>query len=166
MVNLTDLAQLRGSGVILVGIGWLVGLGYALLVGHWLARNAVEVARRSSAGELRTEPPERLHPAMVGYIERLIVFGAWVLGQRELAGGWLVLKAAATWRTWQKERAVYNVFLIGIGMSVIQASVGAFLVPKIHAGDWAQAVLLALGGIAFGALLGAADRGPIRGLFS
>jgi hypothetical protein len=88
------------------------------------------------------------------------------LGSRrpELAGGWLVLKAAAAWRVWKKKRAVYNVFRVGTGISVSQASVGALLVSSVLARDWLQAVLLALGGLVFGAVMAIADRDPFRRL--
>ncbi len=139
----------------------LVGLLYALILGHCLTCCVVATARDGDGSSARSP-----HPAMVGYIERTIVFGAWMLGRPELAGAWLVLKAAATWQRWEKERAVYNVFLIGTGLSVILATIGALIVPSITHGDWAHAATWGGSGILLGVLLSVARRRPFDWLFT
>lgn len=140
----------------------LLGLLYALFGGHFLTRWVVATARGDDGSTGATSP----HPAMVGYVERTIVFGAWMLERPELAGAWVVLKAAATWRRWEKERAVYNVFLIGTGLSVILATIGALIVPSITRADWARAATWGGSGLLLAVLLGLARKRPFRWLFT
>lgn len=146
-------------------LGSIVGLAYALFAGHILTR---PVSRRAWG---RVDPSRRdrpqatghqdLHPAIVGYLERLAVAGAWMLGRPELAGAWLVLKAAAVWRTWEDDRGVFNVFLIGTGTSVVFGVAGGLIAELVSSGDWTRAGAVGVGTAAFAVLMANADhKGP------
>jgi len=46
----------------------------------------------------------------------LIMAGHW-----EVIGGWITLKTAAQWSVWQKDRGVFNLFLVGTAVNVVVA---------------------------------------------
>ena len=64
----------------------------------------------------------------VGIVERLLYTTAFLLNQPGFVAVWLALKVASQWKRWQgEERATYNVFLIGSGLSLIMAYLGAWV---------------------------------------
>ncbi len=74
----------------------------------------------------------------MGIIERILYTTVFLIGQPDFVGVWLLLKVASQWQRWQEpnQRGVYNVFLIGNGLSLLIAFIGAWLalgkVPLIH----------------------------------
>lgn len=73
-------------------------------------------------------------PGIVGWIERVLFIIAIQNSAYGFIGIWLALKVAAQWKKWkdkeQNGRIAYNIFIIGSGLSVIFAIVGAKLI------DW------------------------------
>ena len=65
---------------------------------------------------------------LLGIIERSLYTTALIIKAPEWVAVWLAMKVAVTWHQWQgKERAPYNVFLIGNALSVIFGLVGAWI---------------------------------------
>lgn len=82
----------------------------------------------------------------VGIIERVLFVSAFLIEEPEFIGVWLALKVAGGWQAWGEDRKVYwvngqtknyvtvlgrhvfNIFLIGNGLSVLNSLVGARLV--------------------------------------
>jgi len=64
-----------------------------------------------------------------GVVERLLYTTAFLVNQPGFIAVWLALKVASQWERWKKvdERATYNVFLIGSGLSLIMAFLGAWV---------------------------------------
>jgi len=64
----------------------------------------------------------------VGIVERLLYTTAFLVNQPGFFAVWLALKVASQWKRWGgDERATYNVFLIGSGLSLIMAFLGAWV---------------------------------------
>ena len=70
----------------------------------------------------------------LGIVERSLYTTAFLLNQPGFVAVWLALKVASRWKRWEEvgDRATYNLFLIGSGLSLIMAYVGAWVV----AGDF------------------------------
>jgi len=72
--------------------------------------------------------------AFVGCFERILYVVSLQLDRAEFIGIWLILKTAAKWRRWGADRnekgdvisgrAIYNIFLLGNGLSLIYAVTG------------------------------------------
>ena len=83
----------------------------------------------------------------VGYIERVLYTSSWLLGKSEFIAVWLALKVAGQWGGWTDDltsadkkvkisgRASYNIFLIGNGLSISYAVVGAKIVEWLTLTD-------------------------------
>lgn len=145
--------------------GILVGFAYALLVGHFVTRLVIDAAwgRTKKSDEARRD--RTVHPAMVGYIERAIVAGAVMAGRPELAAGWFVIKAAAVWKEWTNDRDVFNVFVIGTGLSALFGSIGGLLALAIGTPDSSRIVVLAIFATVLALSLRFADQWWLRWLF-
>jgi len=66
--------------------------------------------------------------APVGVVERLLYTTSFLVNQPGFVAVWLALKVASQWKRWEGEdRATYNVFLIGNGLSMIMAYLGAWV---------------------------------------
>jgi len=64
----------------------------------------------------------------LGIVERILYTTALIIGAPEWIAVWLAMKVAVTWSRWQgKERATYNVFLIGNAISVMFGLIGAWI---------------------------------------
>ena len=92
-------------------------------------------------------------PAIVGGLERVLYVASWLVGRPEFIGVWLALKIAGGWKAWYDGRDVngvhiegryhFNVFLIGCGLSVLNALTAAKAIEWLCAGDGWRALLVA-----------------------
>ncbi len=140
-----------------------LGLVYSILIGG----QVIEIIMKKLWKPLRKETP-LIRPfgymaVLMGIVERCIYFFSFNLGYEEFIAIWLALKAAPQLRNWEKGfevagykeisgRVIYNIFLIGNGLSIGFAVMGANLVPLIESGHYLQSVILAsylLGGCVF-----------------
>ena len=64
----------------------------------------------------------------MGNVERFMYTTVFIIDQPAFVAVWLALKVASQWKRWEgEERATYNVFLIGSGISIIMAYLGAWV---------------------------------------
>ena len=146
----------------------ILGLIYATVVGHLLIRPVTDNswARLVSAKLIEAnERDQSSHPAMVGYLERTLFALSWIAGRPELGAAWLVLKAAASWHRWTAERAVFNVFLIGTGLSVLIGYAGGVVASEATVGQWADVIAAAALPLILAGLFRYADSRWLRWLF-
>lgn len=146
----------------------ILGLIYATVVGHLVIRPVTDNSwsRLVSANLIEAnERDQSSHPAMVGYLERTLFALSWIAGRPELGAVWLVLKAAASWHRWTAERAVFNVFLIGTGLSVLIGYAGGVISSEASIGHWGEAGAAALLPVILAVLFRLADSRWLRWLF-
>jgi hypothetical protein len=73
-------------------------------------------------------------PRVLGLVERALFIASIQASQAEFIGVWLALKVAGQWRAWSEGivgssgRTVFSIFLVGSGMSVAYAFVGAKMI--------------------------------------
>ena len=94
-----------------------------------------------------TSPPGRYRAAAIGCIERALYVAALQIGTPQFIGLWLILKTAAQWHRWKERRWVFNIFVIGNGLSIGYTGAGYGLLRILGQGGqlWRLAVLLILG---------------------
>lgn len=82
-------------------------------------------------------------PSFVGVIERLLYVGALQYDAHTLIGAWLVLKVAAKWGKWGQPtllgRDLYNIFLLGTGLSLGYSAVGFWIGELLASGKKTEA---------------------------
>ena len=82
----------------------------------------------------------------VGLVERTLYTASWLVARPEFIAVWLAIKTVSDWTAWREDqegipgRAIFNVVLIGSGLSILWASVGAFVVTCLQNGDLADAL--------------------------
>lgn len=100
-------------------IAW--GFVYAIAAGQWLTGSVV-TASWSRARRWTLSEALRFLTPMVGTVESAIYVGAVIARVPEVIAAWLVLKSVVVWKpltTRPDGRNLYNVFLVGNGMSVV-----------------------------------------------
>jgi hypothetical protein len=69
--------------------------------------------------------------SVVGIIERPIFLIAFNIGKPEIIAGWLVLKTVNQWKTWDHKaegRALFSVYIVGNGLSILFSFVGFLII--------------------------------------
>lgn len=114
-------------------ISAFLGLFYALLVAHSLIHLTVCILWKITTGHSYDLKSHFDSSMILGYVERTLFVIAIFYSKLELIGAWLILKTAG--RLWHQEksslaesREVYQIFLIGSGLSIAYAFVGAMLI--------------------------------------
>lgn len=131
-----------------------LGLAYSILLGG----QVIEIIMKKLWKPLKKEAP-LIRPfgymaVLMGIVERSIYFISFSLGYEEFIAIWLALKAAPQLSNWEKGfevagykeisgRVIYNIFLIGNGLSIGFAVMGASLVPLIESGQFLRSVISA-----------------------
>ena len=147
---------------------YVVGYAYAVLMPIWPLRRIAElthlvILRGQGVEEIETltKHHRRDLPFFVGIIERTLYVASWMLGSPEFIGIWLALKVAGGWKGWSDDpdmpvkpgssatvkitgRLFFNSHLIGSGLSVLGALVGALMIEWFRAGSWSRAVWLGI----------------------
>ncbi|MBS1827313.1 MAG: hypothetical protein JST93_18495 [Acidobacteria bacterium] len=117
---------------------YCAGYGCSLVLGSILVGRLVRGLRDGiGRGRLDLSYLEE-HPLLVGLIERFLYTAAWDFKRPEFIGVWLILKATGNWKGWQDERhgrALFNVFLIGNGFSIVYGALGGLVI------EWLQKAL-------------------------
>lgn len=80
-------------------------------------------------GQVDKEKPKRMLTTQLGMCERASYTAAILLGAPTWIGVWLAIKVGAQWKRWgeEKDRATYNVFLIGNLLSIFFGVIGAWV---------------------------------------
>ena len=138
-------------------IALLCGYGFAIIIGCWCIGTVVDGLWRAEAGnpsDTKVRPAGYLS-ALVGFVERALFVATLQMGRGEFIGVWLALKVAGQWKRWGEGETIdnrkvdgrifYNIFLIGSGLSIAYAFVGAQLIRLILAKDWWYAIGLPVG---------------------
>jgi hypothetical protein len=138
-------------------IALICGYGFAVIVGHWCIAVVIDGLWR---GEANIPPDTKVRPTgylsrLVGFVERALFVATLQMGRGEFIGVWLVLKVAGQWKRWTDGerigdkiidgRSAFNIFLIGSGLSIAYAFVGAQLIRFMLGKDWWYAVGLPAG---------------------
>jgi hypothetical protein len=161
------------SGGIPTGVTLGVAYLYSLFIAQLTIRPLFKTGYRQLGGQAETSQ-SRWQPAAVGYLERALYTSAWVVGRPELAAVWLALKVAGQWGRWQVDRtlgtvqiqgrSVYNLFLLGSGLSLAFAFAGGLVVEPLAKGAYLDAIAIALGPVALTAFLSLLAAGRLEAL--
>lgn len=122
------------------------GFGFSVFVGHCFTKKVVghlDVAIKDQDRQFRWLAEG------VGYVERTLYTASWIMGEKGFIPVWLALKVAAQWKRWTDGepptgRAVFSVFLIGNGLSISYAVVGAKWVEWIKHGEIWFAIVVSI----------------------
>jgi len=102
------------------------------------------------------------YTAEMGLIERTVFWLAVLLGRAEVAVAWVALRVVARWGGRQQTSSTSDLFLVGLGLSLMYAAGGAVLVVATAHAEWplAAASIAAPLMLSAGVLL--IRRGPVR----
>jgi hypothetical protein len=139
--------------------GWAIAAYVlAIVIAHYPIAKIVSTLYRDLGVEIHA--PNSHLPALVGAIERGLFVGALQLERGEFIAVWLALKVAAQWKGWEQGlgagsakvqgRDLFNVFLIGSGLSIALSAVSVRLAEFARWNNWRM----------FWISLGAACLGP------
>jgi hypothetical protein len=120
-------------------LNYLIGYSFSVLLGGWL----ISIFSRNSwvAIEGLVELNRiyfRSGSYLVGILERLIYTSSIVFGVKEFIAVWLAVKIASQWKAYEgsesdrasqhKARALFNVYLLGTGLSLLYGALGAQII--------------------------------------
>ncbi|MFH0982032.1 MAG: hypothetical protein V2A79_10880 [Planctomycetota bacterium] len=134
----------------------ILGYGFAVVVGHcatWLVSARLWADLTPPLEERERLRPKPYHPAIVGVIERGLYVAAIQMTAVEFIGVWLAIKVAGQWNRWGEGlrdedqvvvtgREFFNIFLIGNGLSIAFALVGAKLITWLTSGSNSLAIIV------------------------
>ena len=136
---------------------WVIGLGFSVLVGHWIIaytigvmRQAIDEPRKATEGVAWFS----WQPAAQGLLERTLFTAAILVGQAAFVAVWLVLKTATQWsslvdaQTGEKRQAFHTNYVLGTGLSIGFAGVGAYITELLNAERLTPAMLIAAATVA------------------
>jgi hypothetical protein len=137
-------------------VPWAVGFTFSILVGHLAIRYAAR--RMWIAVDLNPDaPPKRpspWQPQAQGLVERTLYTAAILTGNGGFIAVWLAVKTAAQWKSWGEDqdgstrkrtvtgREVYVNFILGAGLSIGFAAVGAYATRLLDANKITPASVL------------------------
>lgn len=135
--------------------GIVVGWTYSVVVGDFLIHRIVnKLWHPTRWREDPTVRPFAYTPRLVGIVERNLYYFAFIMGYPEFIPIWLALKVAGQWGRWEEDfplgkdrlpgRIFYNFFLIGTGLSIAYAVVGAVIKKYVGALDYNPAITIGL----------------------
>ena len=90
---------------------------------------------------------------ILGFVERLVIFGAFVLGfEPQAIAGWITLKTVSQWKGWEEDpeigqhrfgegRARFHIFLVGTSLSIICALGGALFALWLYRPDQVSSLM-------------------------
>lgn len=128
-------------------ISMLIGWAFAVIVGNYVVRIIVDRLWKPTQWKEKSEVrPFAYTSKLVGIIERNLYFFSILLGKPEFIAVWFALKVAGQWGRWEgsfdiygktiEGRIFYNIFLIGSGLSLAYAVVGALMVDSLETGGY------------------------------
>ena len=143
---------------------YLIGYGFATVVAHFPIAWLVDRLWISIGGQPKCwkeeRPDEWWLPIIVGLVERALYVGFLCLGAPAFVGVWLVLKVANKWYAWKddlkeggrtlKGSSIFNIFVIGNGLSIGYAMVGFHLISEVgeNVDAWRRVVCSSIGALA------------------
>lgn len=125
----------------------VIGYTFSILCGHALIAKVIDQMWQAM-GETQ---PGQLHERsriwttrILGMMERGLYTASLQSGYAPFVGIWISLKVASNWGRWStdKGRKIYNVFMIGNGLSIAFAFVGYLGIGWLENGMWAETILI------------------------
>jgi uncharacterized integral membrane protein len=133
----------------------VLGFAFSTLGGHLLVRFVVGLLRKRIATD--RDPTPEIFTSVQGMVERVLYTGSLYSGQPALVGVWLVLKTASQFKRWGAMPG-HMIFLVGSGLSLIYAAVGARMIEWTLTERWSSLitypVAVVLGTLVLGAWIG------------
>jgi hypothetical protein len=135
---------------------WVVGFGYAIVLGHVLVSR---LSRQMTSQISLEQRGPKWQPGATGMTERTLFVAALLTSNGAFIGVWLALKSVAGWSEWTTPqmtkkhrevpgRAIFVNFMIGSGASIAVAAAGAYATFALERQDpWRAALLLIAAGL-------------------
>lgn len=140
-------------------VPWIVGLLFSVLLGYWqlgwVSRKMWLAIDLDPGGQVSRPSPWQ--PKAQGIVERALFTPAILTGNASFIAVWLALKVATQWTSWGvtqpgstvpsrtvSGREVYVNFMLGTGLSIAFAAVGAYIVRLLQSEQVTPAALLAV----------------------
>ena len=125
--------------------GWAIAAYVlAMVVAHFPIAGIVSALYKGLDVDIHS--PTAHLPALVGLIERGLFVGALQHDRGEFVAVWLALKVAAQWKGWEQGvgsgsakvqgRDLFNVFLVGSGLSIAFSALSVRLAELARWGNW------------------------------
>lgn len=124
-------------------IPYLIGIFFSVIIGNIIVRCTIKELWHALGDDDVSSPDWRIVAQTQGFIERLLYTLAWHFGHPSFIAAWLVLKVASKWKRYEEEPG-YNVFLVGSGISILYAIVGALVINWIKAMSWLALLIPAI----------------------
>ncbi|MGD1047058.1 MAG: hypothetical protein ABR936_17275 [Bacteroidota bacterium] len=112
---------------------YAIGYSISLFISHFLIRWTIDPMWKAHGDPRKNE--WFVASLNQGLIERLMFTTSWLVDKPAFIGIWLALKVASQWKGWS-EKAGYNIFLVGSGLSILYAVLGAMEISWINQCSW------------------------------
>ncbi len=135
----------------------LIGYTFSILAGHLFTHLVVVEAWKRLVGgdnDVSALRGDSWFTEALSVLERTLYTASWQLGKPEFVAVWLALKVGGQWKRWSEDqplgerkilgRAIYTIFLLGNGLSLLYAIVGASLIERLTNSEWLPAIALPL----------------------
>lgn len=146
-------------------LAYAAGFLYAVALPQWLLPRILRhlwlrVLDHNHVSRKEIERDIVFLPALVGLLERVLYTASIIAGATEFIGVWLAIKVAGGWRGWSEGRKFpgndgekkevtvpgrqeFNLFLVGSGLSLLYAVVGAYSIRWLLSGETVVALVAA-----------------------
>jgi hypothetical protein len=118
---------------------YLIGYAFAIICSLLIIRLVVDTMWEELRIKWKQDiRPYEWHARAVGVVDSALYVTSWLLGVPEFIAVWLAFKVAGLWIKWQGDtrnnvgRAIYNIFIIGNGLSIAYATSGAMIIKWLH----------------------------------
>jgi hypothetical protein len=134
-------------------LAYAIGYFFSIFIGHWFIKLVVDKMHMEEV--YKEEKGLIWQASAVGFVERTLYTASWNVGKPEFIAVWLALKVASQWGRWSNGgkgvpgRSIFNVFLVGSGLSILYAVVGAMIIKWLRDGNlWVTLIvsLILIGG--------------------
>ena len=89
------------------------------------------------------DPYFRWTSFLIGILERIIFTTSVIIGQTSFIPIWLVFKSISQWKNWEIDngRAMFNIFLLGTGFSILYGALGGQVIIWLSFGDLTEVLI-------------------------
>lgn len=125
---------------------YFLGYFFAVIIGHFFIDIVVDKLWRLSGWKDKSDEltrPKNWQSGIVGVVERTLIVSAFLVGWPQFIALWFALRIGGSYRDWSEGRkdyaghkkiegpAIFNIFLIGTGLSLGYAFVGLKIIELL-----------------------------------
>jgi len=129
-----------------VWLDYIAGYFFAVVIGHFLIDKCVDKLWSLSGWNGHSDEltrPKNWQSGAVGVVERALIISSFLAGWPQFVALWFALRIGGSYRDWSEGRkdeagvkriegpAIFNIFLIGSGLSLSYAFVGVKIIELL-----------------------------------